>query len=59
MLSKDNNKLGNEGFDTKKIEVFSGSAFKLNQEISKEQIWSLTEINKFQDKMANWATQIW
>ena len=40
-----NNELGNEPFDTKK-KIYAKSKFVLNQEISKEKVWSLKEIIK-------------
>ncbi len=53
-----NNKLGNELFDIKKA-IYSKSGFILNQEIAKEKVWSLKEIVKYQEKMADLAIKIW
>ena len=59
LLPKDNSKLGNESFEIKNKEIFSKSDFLLNKNISKETIWSLKEINKYQKKMAELAKEIW
>ena len=58
LLSEDNSKVGNESFDEKK-KVFAKSKLKLNQELSSEKIWSLKEIEKYQEKMAEIALKIW
>jgi hypothetical protein len=59
LLPKDNSKLGNESFEIKNQKVFSKSDFFQNQDISKETIWSLKEITKYQKKMAEIAKEIW
>ena len=59
LLLKDNNDIENESFEIKKAKVFSNSLFKWNQEISKEKVWSLKEINKYQKKMAELAKKVW
>lgn len=58
LLPEDNSKIGNEAFDIKK-KVYAKSKFVLNQKISKEKIWSLSQIVQYQDEMAKLALQIW
>lgn len=58
LLPEDNSKLGNEPFDTKK-HMYTKSEFKLNQDISKEKVWSLKEIMKYQEIMTDLAIKIW
>lgn len=58
LLGNDNSKIGNEIFDKKKKE-YGKSNFIFNKMISKEKIWSLKEIEKYQKIMTNSAIEIW